>query len=257
MAWGKLKHALPLRHRQWLRSAARGNPFRTQRGEEPVRIGDIASPLRYDVVIRARHFERHAERRELFAADFDAYERTVRAEPYFVWFERSRVPAWWPWLLDDPPAFEAAWRKRLRDTAALYDSFHARGFDESHPIELYAGYRVRDADTGKRTARTLFAGDGNHRLSLLLAAGQDFLLPGQYRIRRYLSLVPADTTGHLLRETGARWEEYRSFIELGYPSARVDLAGGRVRVDADDPAVATEVESVVAHDLPSLAESAT
>lgn len=249
-----VKRLLPEEHRRWLRSAARGNPYRIVRGRDPVRIGDVVSPLRYDVMIRVRHFELHAERRELFLSDFDAYERLVRAEPYFVWFKRARVPTWWPWLLDDPGAFEEAWRERLRASAALFDSFSANGFDSAHPIELHAGRKVRETHSGKRISRTLYSGDGNHRLALLLAAKREVLQPAEYRVKRYRSLVPTDSTGFLLRETGAGWSEYRPFIDLGYPSATVELADGRVRIDADDPAVQAEVTMLVELDLPHLAE---
>ena len=251
-----VKRRLSDEQRRWLRSAARGNPYRIERARDPVRIGDVVSPLRYDVMIRVRHFELHAERSDLFASDFDAYERLVRAEPYFVWFKRARVPSWSPWLLDDPDAFELAWRERLRASAALFESFSAIGFDPAHPIELHAGRRVRETDTGKRITRALFSGDGNHRLALLLAVGHEMLLPAEYRVRRYRSLVPTDSTGLLLRETGAAWSDYRPFIELGYPSARLELSDGRVRVDADDPAVQAEVKALVELDIPYLAGSA-
>lgn len=248
-----VKRFLPEESRRWLRSAARGNPYRILRGMEPVRIGDVVSPLRYDVMIRVRHFELHGERRDLFAQDFDEYERLVRAEPYFVWFRRARVPTWSPWLLDDPVAFEEAWRERLRESAALFESFAANGFDQAHPIELHAGRRVCETHSGKRITRVLYSGDGNHRLALLLAAGKETLLPAEYRVKRYRSLVPTDSTGFLLRETGAGWSEYRPFIELGYPSAGLELSETRVRVDADDPAVQAEVKALVERDLPYLA----
>lgn len=248
----KLRHLLPAEHREWLRSAARGNPYRREAGIEPVRIGEIVSPLRYDITVRAQHFALYAECRELFAADFEAYQRLAREQDYFIWFGRVMAPRWLPGVLEDPVLFENAWRERLRASAALYDSFEARGFDSAHPIELYAGYRVRDAAGGRRATRGLFAGDGNHRLALLMAAGQSVLLPGQYRVKRYLSLVPIDTTRRLLRETGAGWAEYRSFIELGYPSARLDAAEGRVLVEAAEPSVAAEVTATVERDLPHL-----
>lgn len=247
---------VPEKQRRWLRAAAGGNPYRIERGGEAVRIGDVVSPLRYDVMIRVRHFQLHAKRRELFASDFDQYERLVRAEPYFVWFKRAWVPSWGRWLLDDPEAFEAAWRERLRASAALFESFTTSGFDQAHAVELHAGRRVRETDTGKRVTRVLYSGDGNHRLALLLASGKDTLRPGEYRVKRYRSLVPTDSTGFLLRETGAAWSEYRSFIELGYPSAQLELSNGRVRVEAPDPAVQAEVRTVVELDLPYLAESA-
>lgn len=248
-----VKRVIPEGYRRWLRSAASGNPYRIVRGAEPVRIGDVVSPLRYDVMIRVRHFELHAERRELFASDFEEYERLVRAEPYFVWFKRARVPTWSPKLLEDPAAFEEAWRERLRASAALFDSFTANGFDPAHPIELHHGRRVRETHSGKRITRTLYSGDGNHRLALLLAAGKETLLPAEYRVKRYRWLVPTDSTGFLLRETGASWSEYRPFIELGYPSARLELSEKRVRVGADDPAVKAEVTMLAARDLPYLA----
>jgi len=248
-----VKRVLSEEQRRWLRSTASGNPYRIVRGSEPVRIGDVVSPLRYDVMIRVRHFERHAERLDLFASDFDRYERLVRREPYFVWFQRARVPAWWPWLLDDPAGFERAWHERLRASAALFESFTARGFDPAHPIELHAGRRVHETPTGKRITRSLYSGDGNHRLALLLAGGNEVLLPTQYRVKRYRSLVPTDSTGFLVRETGAGWPEYRSFLELGYPSAALTLDGGRVRVEADDAAVQAEVKALLDVDLPYLA----
>jgi hypothetical protein len=247
-----VKRVLSQERRTWLRSAAAGNPYRMERGSESVRIGDIVSPLRYDVMIRVRHFELHADRRELFASDFDAYERLVRAEPYFVWFKRARVPTWWPWLLDDPNAFEEAWRERLRASAALFESFSANGFDARHPIELYAGRRVRETHTGKRITRALYSGDGNHRLALLLAAGNEHLKPTEYRIKRYRWLVPTDSTGFLLRETGAGWPDYKPFIELGYPSVRLGVSERRVRVEAGDSALQAEVATLVELDLPYL-----
>ena len=248
-----VKRVLSEEQRRWLRAAAKGNPYRIERGTEPVRIGDVVSPLRYDVMIRVRHFAQHADRRELFRSDFEAYERLVRGEPYFVWFEKARVPTWWPWLLEDAAGFERAWRERLRASADLFDSFEANGFDTAHPIELHAGRRVQKTHSGKRISRALYSGDGNHRLALLLAAGHEELLPAQYRVKRYRSLVPTDSTGFLLRETGAGWPEYRSFLELGYPSATLTKAGGRVRVDADDAAAQAEVKALVELDLPYLA----
>lgn len=217
-----------------------------------MRIGDLVSPLRYDVLLRKRHFEFVARNRELFVDDFDAYERLARAEPYFVWFERVMVPSWRSHLVDDPEGFDREWRQRLRKSYALYESFEERGFDPANPIELLAGNSVRPSASGKRTSRTLFAGDGNHRLALLLAAGVEALSGSHYQVKRYRSLVPADTTGLLLRRTGAGWGEYKAFIALGYPDADLDISSGRVSVSSPDPALAAEVDAVIAVDAPYL-----
>lgn len=248
-----LKARIPSAGREWVRSALRGNPYRIERSPDAVSIGELVSPLRYDVLLRVGHFEFVAAHRELFDDDSEAYEELARAEPYFVWYERVMVPTWRPHLREDRDGFERAWRERLRASVELHDSFARSGFDPAHPIELLAGFSVRPTPTGKRPARVLFAGDGNHRLALLIAAGQELLYPSQYRIKRYRSLVPADTTGTLLRLTGAGWDEYRAFLALGYPTAQLGLAEGQVSVTAD-PAVATEVEALVATDLPNLAK---
>ena len=69
--------------------------------------------------------------------------------------------------------------------------------------------------TGKRLARELYAGDGNHRLALLIAAGQTTLLPSQYRIRRYRRLTPSDTTPVLLAALDLDEHRYLAFLRMG------------------------------------------
>jgi hypothetical protein len=253
----RLKDLLSPEQREWIRATARGNPFRFEAGRSDVRIGDIVSPMRYDILLRARHFDWHSQNRELVDADFEEYQSLARREPYFVWFARVMVPAWLPAAVGDEELFEHHWRRRLRASAALYDSFEAKGFDQAYPVELYAGLRVRPAVTGKVTGRHLYAGDGNHRLALLIAAGNEALAPGQYRVKRYLSLVPADTTGLLLRETGAGVSAYRSFLEFGYPRARLNPAGNTLLVDCPDPEMKAEISAVIGVDSPSLAKAAT
>lgn len=238
--------------RKWLRSAARGNPYRIERPRAAVRIGELVSPLRYDVLVRAGHFEFIRAHRDLYATDFETYQRLARAEPYFIWFEHVMLPSWYPHLLSDRDRFEDAWRRRLRKSFALYESFERVGFDRAHPIVLETGARIHPTPTGKQPKRSVFAGDGNHRLALLLASGADVLEPAQYRVKRFRSFTPPDTTGFLLEWTGAEWSDYRDFIALGYPDARLELVDGGVAVSASDPAVAAEVDALVADDLPSL-----
>ena len=240
-----LKERVPLAARDWLRDARRGNPYRYERGTEPVRIGSLVSPLRYDVLVRAAHFEFHAARSDLYAGDFAAYAAQARDTSYFVWFERVMAPRWLPHVVGDADALERAWHERLHAAAALHASFAQRGFDASHPVELHAGVRIRPTATGKTVSRRLFAGDGNHRLALLLAAGHTELLPTHYRVKRYLSLVPADTTGFLVGETGASWSDYRAFIELGYPDVTLDIEDGRVRAHGPQ---AAEAEAIARSD---------
>lgn len=237
-----LKDRVPIAARDWLRDARRGNPYRYERAPAPVRIGDVVSPLRYDVLVRARHFEFHAQHRARYAEDFAAYERAARETAYRVWFTRVMAPRWLPGVSGE--ALERAWAQRLHDSAALHASFERHGFDTNHPIELHAGVRVRPTPSGKSLARRLYAGDGNHRLALLMCAGRQELSPSEYRVRRYLSLVPADTTGFLVGELGTSWSDYRAFVELGYPDVTLHLEDGRVHARGPRAAEAETVARI-------------
>jgi hypothetical protein len=188
--------------RAWLRSAVNGNPYRYERVNAPVPIWPLVSPLRYDILVRRAYFEHLAAHREQHDRDFDQYAREAREHPYFTWFRDIMCVAWQPDVLRSEDALEAAWRRRLRAASELADSFARSGFDERFPITLYAGFRVGPTATGRRVDRDLFAGDGNHRLALLLAAGQTELLPGQCRVQRFRTLRPPDTTPTLVAALG-------------------------------------------------------
>lgn len=205
--------------RAWLRSAVHGNPWRYERLEAPVPIGPLVSPLRYDILIRRDYFMWFAERLDSYARDFAGYARAAREHPYFTWFREVMCPTWQPEVLADERTFEAAWHRRLRSAAALHQSYARRGFDERFPITLYAGVRVLPSPTGTRTARTLFAGDGNHRLALLLADGATELRPEHCRVQRFLTLAPADTTALLAPALGLSPSEHAEFLALGAQEA--------------------------------------
>jgi hypothetical protein len=180
--------------RGWLHDARHGNPWRYERVREPVEIWPLVSPLRYDVLVRRAHFEHLAAHRDRYDEDFDAYARDAREHPYFAWFRHIMCPRWQPEVLLSEAALEQAWHRRLRASAALADSFARSGFDERFPITLYAGVRVGPATSGRHVDRVLFAGDGNHRLALLMAAGRTHLEPRHCRVKRFLTLRPADTS---------------------------------------------------------------
>jgi hypothetical protein len=187
------------------------------------------------VTIRASYFEFYRDRRELFRTDFEGYASAAREHDYFVWFTRIMCPAWQPHVLADPASLANAWADRLRASARLYDSFEQGGFDERFPITLHAGGLVRPTDTGKRLARRVYAGDGNHRMAMLMAAGQDALLPSQCRIKHFLRLKPFDTTPELLAALRFDEQRYLAFLRMGYPSvldvAADDEAGHILRID--------------------------
>jgi hypothetical protein len=217
--------------RDWLSSTVRRrNPWTYQVPRSEIEIAPLVSPLRFDVLLRKAFFSFYAEHRELYRSDFEAFAGRAREHEYFVWFEQVMCRAWQPHVLGNPALFAAAWEERLHSAARLYDSFERDGFDGRFPITLYAGRTVLPTVTGKRLAREVYAGDGNHRLALLMAAGQETLLPGQYRIKRFLRVIPGDTTPRLVRELAVDEQRYLAFLRAGYPTARIERVGDEIEV---------------------------
>jgi hypothetical protein len=240
--------------RAWLSGVVHGDPWIYRRLRVPVPIGPLVSPLRYDILIRQRYFEHFAAHRDEYERDFEAYARETRRHAYFVYFRDVTCPRWFPHVLNDDAALEATWRRRLQASAELYESFSRRGFDVRHPITLHAGRRLTATHTGKRVSHRLFAGDGNHRLALLLASGRTELEPDQFRVKHYLRLAPSDTTPYclsLLRVTPA---EYAGFLRRGYPGVPIATDGDRPVVQDGDAPLADEVRRVIDADMPSILE---
>lgn len=232
--------------RDWLSSAVRGNPWSYRAPRDEAEIAPLVSPLRFDVLLRRDFFRFYAEHRDLFRSDFTAFARLARREEYFVWFEQIMCPSWQAHVLEDAGLFDAAWAERLNATARLYDSFERDEFDERFPITLYEGRTVTPAPSGKRVTRDLYAGDGNHRLALLLAAGQTTLLPSQYRVKRFRRLVPSDTTSRLMPALRVDEQRYLAFLRAGYPSLRIEMGRGRIEVAGSaDAALEAEVRTLL------------
>jgi hypothetical protein len=232
--------------RDWLGSAARGNPWIYRAGRGEIEIAPLVSPLRFDVTVRRAFFDFYADRRDLYRSDFTAFAELARGHDYYVWFTRVMCRAWQPHVLDDERLLAAAWEERLHAAAGLFDSFERRGFDERFPIVLYEGRHVLPTVTGKRVSRTVYAGDGNHRLALLMAAGHTTLQPSHYRIKRFRRLIPSDTTPRLVAALRVDRQRYLAFLRTGYPSLRFGQAGGRIEItDAPDAATEAEVRGIL------------
>jgi hypothetical protein len=232
--------------RDWLSKARRGNPWRYRRVRDELPIAPLVSPLRFDVLLRKAFFEFYAERRELYRADFEEFARLAREHDYFVWFEQVMCPAWQPHVLADELLFAEAWATRLRAAAELYESFGRHGFDSRFPITVYEARTVLPTVTGKRITRTVYAGDGNHRLALLMAAGQTALQPSQYRVKRFRRMIPSDTTPRLVRALRVDEDRYLAFLRAGYPSVRIARVGDGIAVDG---ALAAEVRELLRIDM--------
>jgi hypothetical protein len=240
------------------RAVSRRVPWRgAVPGTDDVPIGPLVSPLRYDVLVRARFFDFLGERTDLAASDPTELVRQAARTPYRTWFERVAMARFRPRLVEDPARLDAAFGVRVLGAARLLGSFRSSGYDRRHPIVLRVGTaRTRHAE-GKPVIRDLYVGDGCHRLALLMSAGWRVLPAGLHRIDGAPLQVVPDNTARLLAVLGVTQEDYASFLSLGYSGQRhTSVASLLAEVAQSRPDQLEELRAVVAADTrshPSLA----
>jgi hypothetical protein len=193
-----------------------GNPWRYVPCQEPVPIRDLISPLRLDILVRADFVEFCADNLGLFSSDFERFYQYACQQPYYSWYRNVNCARFSPHLLRDERAFRRGFENRIRNTVALYMEVQQEGFNPRHPIILQSGAAIKPTSTGKRTSRQVFAGDGCHRIALLVFMGQKALKPEYCKIRLFREFSPLDNTSILIRSTSIREEEYWAFLSLGY-----------------------------------------
>jgi hypothetical protein len=213
-----------------------------RRGDRAIRVAELISPLRYDVLVRAQFFEFLAGRPAGESAD--ELVEAARDEPYAVWFREVAMARFRPWVLTDAGAFQSNFSERVLASRDLLTSFTAKGFDSRTPVTLRVGSGVQVADSGARVSRTIHVGDGGHRLALLLQSGLD-LEPDMYRLDpRPMPLI--DNTARLIGPLGLGDEEYCRFLAAGYTQAPCqDLQTLCAVVASEDASAAAELRSVL------------
>jgi hypothetical protein len=228
-----------------------------QPGDLPVDIGELVAPLRYDIAVRADFFGFLDERLDLYREDFTGFAERARDHAYFRWYECVAMARFRPQVAADRTQLLRRYDQRLRDSYALWTSYRKHGFDPDQPVLLRPARAGAVSATGKAVARRLHAGDGCHRLAMLLAAGQRTLPVEWYRIdHRVLAELP-DNTDRLLRVMTVPEDDYARFLSLGYTTGAgesgVDALVERVR--AERPERLTELVGVLAVDRPQLGAS--
>jgi hypothetical protein len=235
-------------------------------GDGPADIGELVSPLRYDVLVRAEYFSFLAEHLDRFERDFEGYVAAALRLPYYTWFTTIALPRFRPRDAATEARRQAAYRQRLLDAASLYRSVRERGFDGArYPLLLRSAPAGAATATGKRVLRRLYAGDGCHRLALLLHLGYRSIPPEWYRVRRVAA--PLDNTAPLLGPLRVTPPAYYRFLALGYGGASGDgpppgpLPGDREallrHVAAHAPERLDELRQVLAVDEPLLSPAVT
>lgn len=221
--------------------------------DQPVRIDDLVSPLRYDVLVRQRYLSIIAESPELLEGDLGPLLELSRSHEYHTWFTAVVVPRFMPHLIGRDDEIAAAFERRVRATVELMRSVQESGLDPGRPVTLRTGRRIQPTATGKRLARRIYARDGCHRLALLRASGVTVLEPGTYRLDRQISFTPLDNTAPLLRAAPIDTTAYWEFMALSYDSlVAADRSGPDPDGEATDPERFAEMLAVASIDQPLL-----
>jgi len=234
----------------WLRTRLRAGAilsaggWRLERGRERVPIASLASPLRFDLVVRREFLRLCLAQLERGDACDESLTGVARSTPYWLWFTEVYVPRSAPELAKDPAARGRAFAERVRASFELARSFREHGFDARTPIVLRAARDVRPTDSGKLVRAPYYPGDGCHRIALLWLSGQQALEPAQYVVRRQRVLAPLDNTWRLREAFEGDVAGYLRFIASGYAEGEFASAAAlvaRVRETTPD-----RVDSLVA-----------
>jgi hypothetical protein len=221
-------------------------------GEAPVDIGRLISPLRYDVVVRKRFFDLLEDERSLYERH-PARFVSIAAQPgYHAWFEKVYCLRFEPALLRNDAARRAAFRKRVQASARLYFSFEKQGFMTNRKVILRTGCEILPTTSGKLVSSNIFAGDGCHRLALLLKRGMKTLEPGQYVVKVSPQYSPLDNTGLLINALPLTIPDYAAFLSASYSTERHESLDDLLyAVGKHNPQRLIELKQVIAADLPS------
>jgi len=240
--------AIRRRARHLLHRAA----VRLEAGTETVRIDELISPLRYDILVRERFLGRIASASG--PADIDAAVASAEGRDYRTWFEAVAVTRFHPEIAGDAVAIADAFAERVRRSIDLCASFAASGYDPARPLHLRSGRRIAATATGKRVERRLFVGNGCHRLALLRHHGTTELAPDAYRVEITPTLTPLDNTAALIPLLGLRPRSYFRFLALAYAPGTGCETEEQLRhhVAAERPDRLPELEGVLRVDLPLL-----
>lgn len=251
--WGRLRSGL-----DWLSRATRlGNYWSWAAAPElgaGVEIARLVCPLRYDVIVRRDFFAFYAEHRELFRRDPAASLALARQSPYHIWFTTSELIRSRAHLRGVPAAIEAAFAERVRRSAALYESVAARGFESGAPLILKTAARLlppttdrRGPPTGKLVSERYFLADGCHRLALLMFLGHTVLPAGSFRVKRFKTFSPFDSTSLLARSLPIEPGAYFAFLSSRYCAPQIFEDGHELLeyILLERPACLEEIVSLI------------
>jgi hypothetical protein len=176
----------------------------------------IISPLRYDILVRKEYFLFFESNINLFYRNFQQYVTKAQEHSYFTWFIEVVCKQQFSHLLYNRNKLSKAFEVRLKKSAHIYQRFQKVGFDTRYPISLSTGESILPTLSGKFVNVDCYAGDGCHRIAMLMLTGHKFLLPEHYRLKCFREFRARDNTNLLIRPLSISQEEYFSFLSTAY-----------------------------------------
>lgn len=218
---------------------------------ESVDIDRLICPLRYDICVRIEFLRLLRDEWSLYHEDPGAFRQRPPARDYYRWFRDVRCARYEPRVLRSPAALEAAFLRRMHQTAGLWRSVERGGLDPSRPIRLITGRSIQRVN-GKTIQAACFPGDGCHRIACHHLAGQKRLGPAHYEIQVRSTLRPIDNTAILIDSLPLSRPAYLRYLSRFYcDGAPLESPDALVRhVASRKPELLPELTSVLASDLP-------
>ena len=225
---------------------------REAHGAEIIDIAKLISPLRYDVIARKDFFDFASAERSLYYTNRERFRLLARERLYYDWFEKVCCARFQPTLLRDRAKLADAFCKKIDRSMRLYESFQANGFLPANKIVLRSGRQILESDSGKLVSQRVFAGDGCHRLALLLHNGINLLQPDWHVIATAPRYTPVDNTILLLARAGLTEKAYAQFISASFESFCNSVEDLKAHVAQSAPHRIDELDGILQRDLPLL-----
>lgn len=213
-------------------------------------------PLRYDICVRIELIRLLRDEWTLYVSDLATFLDRPQSRAYYTWFRDVACARHLPWICNDEKLLNAAFVKRVHDTARLWVSIRQHGYDAKTPVRVRSGRSIRPV-SGKTITSRYFAGDGCHRLACLYLAGRTRLEPTEYEVQVDDVFEPLDNTAILIPRLPIGRAHYLTFISHYYGDG---LEFGCSRqldqyVASHKAHLLTELRSVLAFDLPRIVDA--
>jgi len=171
-------------------------------GKDIISINELIFPLRYDIILRYKFFELYKNNINIFSNSFDEFFQMTLKSDYFTWYKYIAYPLHRN-VFREREDLHSLFKKRVLKSVDLYNSFQENSFDPSRPIVLYTGKNICITTSDVKPSIRYFAGDGCHRIALLLLSGSKIIKPEQYIVKEFDKFQPLDNTSLLLPHLSA------------------------------------------------------